>query len=104
MPDWTQVKVLLPITDGGATSSTLLICAVDWNSAVAAVSIPGAIVPPRKSPAGDMASTVMAVPKSTTTTASPGYTAEAATALAIRSAPTSRGLSVSIATPVRTPG
>ncbi len=104
MPDCTLDTVLLPITPTGSTNSTRGSCAVDANNACAAVSNPGAIAPPRYSPFADTASTVMAVPKSTITLCCPGNIACAATALAIRSAPTSRGLSVMIEMPVLTPG
>ena len=56
------------------------------------MAIPGAIAPPRYSPFGVTASKVVAVPKSTMTSPCPKRS-YAATALTIRSAPTSRGLS-----------
>ncbi len=60
--------------------------------------MPGAITPPTYSPRAETASKVVAVPKSTTI-AGPPYSSTAATALMIRSAPTSLGLSVRIGTP-----
>ena len=65
--------------------------------------MPGAMALPSSSPRAEMASTVVAVPKSTTTVGPPKRS-YAATALTTRSAPTSRGLSVRIDMPVRTPG
>ena len=65
--------------------------------------MPGAIAPPTYSPLGLTASNVVAVPKSTTTLGPP-YRCPAASALMIRSLPTSLGLSIRIGTPVRTPG
>lgn len=67
------------------------------------ISMPGAITPPVYSPRGETASKVVAVPKSTTI-AGPPYSSTAATALMMRSAPTSLGLSIRIGTPVLTPG
>ena len=52
--------------------------------------MPGAITPPRYSPAPEIASKVVAVPKSTTMTGPPNF-AYAAAAFTIRSAPTSEG-------------
>ena len=54
--------------------------------------MPGVMAPPRYSPAAEMASKVVAVPKSTTMRRA-AVQVEAATALAMRSAPTSLGLS-----------
>lgn len=65
--------------------------------------MPGAMTPPTYSPRAETASNVVAVPKSTTI-AGPPYSSTAATALMMRSAPTSLGLSVRIGTPVFTPG
>ncbi len=65
--------------------------------------MPGAMAQPNSSPLAEMASKVVAVPKSITTNGPP-YTSKAATALTMRSAPTSRGLSVSTGRPVFTPG
>jgi hypothetical protein len=56
------------------------------------MSMPGKMAPPRYSPLAEMASNVVAVPKSTTTTGPPNRS-KAATASAMRSAPTSLGLS-----------
>ena len=61
------------------------------------------MAPPRYSPASETASKVVAVPKSTTMHGPPKRR-RAATALAIRSAPSSCGLSMAIGRPVRTPG
>src|SRR5204862_2786722 len=64
--------------------------------------IPGAITPPRYSPLGDTTSHVVAVPKSTTM--QPALISSyAATALTIRSAPTSRGFSYRIGMPLLIP-
>ena len=65
--------------------------------------MPGAIAPPRYSPLADTASQVVAVPKSATMVGPPNRS-KAATALAMRSAPTSLGFSARMAMPVRTPG
>ena len=65
--------------------------------------MPGAIAPPSNSPRAEMASTVVAVSTSTTTTG-PSNRLWAANALTTRSEPTSRGLSTSNGTPVFTPG
>ena len=54
--------------------------------------MPGKIAPPRYSPLADTASKVVAVPKSTTIVGPPKRS-KAATASAMRSAPTSFGLS-----------
>src|SRR5438105_4049902 len=65
--------------------------------------MPGAIAPPRYSPLGDTTSHVVAVPKSTTM--QPALSSSyAATALTMRSAPTSRGFSIRIGIPVLIPG
>ena len=65
--------------------------------------MPGAMAPPTYSPRAETASKVVAVPKSTTMHGPP-YRWTAASALMIRSAPTSLGLSIRIGTPVLTPG
>ena len=65
--------------------------------------MPGAMAPPRYSPRALTTSKVVAVPKSTTIAPS-GQRSCAATALTIRSAPTSRGFSVRTGTPVFVPG
>ncbi len=95
--------MFLPITDLGRASSTLSSCAPRAPSASTEISIPGAIAPPRYSPRALTASNVVAVPKSTTI-AGPPYRATAASAFTTRSVPTSLGLSVCTAIPVRTPG
>jgi hypothetical protein len=56
------------------------------------MATPGVMAPPRYSPATEMASNVVAVPRSTTTHGPPNRS-KAPTALAILSAPTSFGLS-----------
>ena len=61
------------------------------------------MIPPAYSPLAVTTSKVVAVPKSTTTAPS-GQRAWAATALTMRSAPTSRGLSYRMGIPVFTPG
>ena len=71
---------------------------------------PGASAPPRNCPSGPTASTLVEVPKSTTTTGRPLPSGRlpnsscAASAVTTRSAPTSLGLSTCSGTPVRTPG
>ena len=62
------------------------------NSASIEISTPGAMAPPRYSPFELTTSKFVAVPKSTTIRAE-RYRVQAATALTMRSAPTSRGLS-----------
>src|SRR5450432_880135 len=64
---------------------------------------PGTITPPKYSPFGEMQSNVVAVPKSTTMTPAL-MRSYAATALTMRSAPTSRGFSYSTGIPVLSPG
>ena len=91
------------MTDPGSTSSTLGSLAVCWNSASAAIRRPGAMAPPTYSAFSVITSYVVAVPMSTTMDGPPNF-ACAATALAMRSAPTSRGFSVRMEIPVRTPG
>ena len=65
--------------------------------------MPGASTPPTYSPAAETASKFVEVPKSTAMQGPPER-ASAATALTMRSGPTSRGLSIRIGMPVRTPG
>ena len=72
-----------------ATRGSLL---ARWNSASMEIAMPGAIAPPRYSRLGVTASKVVAVPKSTMMSPC-GHLSYAATALTMRSAPTSRGLS-----------
>ena len=84
--------VFRPITDLGREISTRGSLAARWNNASAEMPIPGQIAPPRYSPRAEMASKVVAVPKSTTMHGPP-YSSNAATAFTIRSAPTSRGAS-----------
>ena len=67
-------------------------CACATACSMSAEYCSGVITPPRYSPAGEMASKVVAVPKSTITAGTP-YPSTAATPLTIRSAPTSCGLS-----------
>ena len=79
---------------GGATSSTRVSLAVRENRLAALACRPGAITPPRNSPFALTTSKFVAVPKSTTI-AGPPVIEKAARAFTTRSAPTSRGLSVS---------
>ncbi len=95
--------MLRPMAAGGVASSTRISRAARCDRASRPLSTPGAITPPRNSPSADTTSSVVAVPKSTTTHGPP-CRANAATALAMRSAPTSCGLSTSSGMPVRTPG
>src|SRR6478672_6264357 len=103
MPDWSDSTVFLAITDRGRSSSTLRSWAPRRPRASREISMPGAIAPPTYSPRTLTTSNVVAVPKSTTI-AGPPNSCEAASALMIRSVPTSRGLSMRTGTPVRTPG
>ena len=91
-PDCIDSTVLRPITLRGSTSSTRRSAAARANSASRLMSMPGKMAPPRYSPLAEMASKVVAVPKSTTMVGPPNRS-KAATASAIRSAPTSLGLS-----------
>ena len=54
--------------DGGLRTSTRGSRAARWNSASAEMPMPGQMTPPMYSPAAEMASNVVAVPKSTTIT------------------------------------
>ena len=45
--------------------------AARWNSASAEIPMPGQITPPRYSPSAEIASNVVAVPKSTTMSGTP---------------------------------
>ena len=103
IPDCSASTVVRPITDRGRASSTRCSWAPRRPSASTEISMPGAIAPPRYSPAADTASNVVAVPKSTTI-ARAAVELTAASALTTRSVPTSLGLSVRTGTPVRTPG
>ena len=87
----------------GAVSSTRVRRAVRENRLAADACMPGAITPPMNSPLSETTSKFVAVPKSTTI-AGPPNRANAARAFTTRSAPTSRGLSVRIGTPVFVPG
>ena len=98
--EWTVVR---PTTRGGHATSTRGSFAVRAMSASSEMPMPGTITPPAYSPLAVTTSNVVAVPKSTTIEA-PLMRSVAATALAMRSAPTSFGLSYRIGTPVRTPG
>ena len=82
------VPMILP----GSLISTRGSRAACENSASEAMPRPGAITPPRYSPRAEMASKVIAVPKSTTMHGPP-YLLNAATPFTMRSAPTSCGLS-----------
>jgi hypothetical protein len=84
--------VVLPITVSGSTKSILRSRAARANSASIEISMPGARTPPTYSPSAETTSKFVDVPKSTTMHGAP-YPSAAATALAIRSGPTSRGSS-----------
>ena len=56
------------MTAGGLRTSTRGSRAARWNSASAEMPMPGQITPPIYSPAAEIASNVVAVPKSTTMT------------------------------------
>ena len=87
--DWT---VLRATTLPGRASSTRGSFAACSYRASALIWTPGAMTPPMYSPLGLMTSHVVAVPKSTTM--QPALiSSNAATALTMRSAPTSRGFS-----------
>ena len=95
--------MFFPITERGGTSSTLRSCAARDASASSEISTPGASAPPRNSPLSETTSKFVDVPKSTTMHGPP-YNECAASVLAMRSAPTSFGLSTSTGTPVFAPG
>ena len=65
-PDWMDSTVDLPMTLRGSTSSTRRSAAAWWNNASMEMAMPGAMAPPRYSPVPEMASKVVAVPRSTT--------------------------------------
>ena len=92
MPDCIECCVFRPTTFGGFAISTRGSFAARAKRASALIWMPGAITPPRYSPLPDTQSNVVAVPKSTTISG-PLKRSYAATALTIRSAPTSRGFS-----------
>ena len=92
MPDCMLATVLRPSTFSGRMRSTRGSLEADWKSASMLMVMPGQMAPPRYSPLADTASKVVAVPKSTMTSGM-GQRAWAATALTMRSAPTSAGLS-----------
>ena len=73
------------------------------TSAPALICRPGAITPPKNSPESETTSKFVLVPKSTTM-AGPPNAVNAASVFTTRSAPTSRGLSVTTDTPVFMPG
>ena len=74
----------------GLRTSTRGRRAARWKSASAEIPMPGQITPPRYSPPREMTSKVVPVPKSTTMTGpSASVCSRAATALTMRSAPTS---------------
>src|SRR5450830_627518 len=97
------LTVFFPITDAGFVSSTLGSLAAREKRASVEMPIPGAMAPPIYSPLSLMAQNVVAVPKSTIISGPP-YFSIAATALTIRSAPTSLGFSYFIERPVFIPG
>jgi hypothetical protein len=65
-PDCMDSVVFLPITLRGSTISTRNSAAARPYSASMLISTPGRIAPPRYSPFPEMASSVVAVPKSMT--------------------------------------
>src|SRR4051794_3552307 len=103
-PDWILSTVDRPRTSGGRTISTVGSRAVFDSRAVIATLTPTAMMPPRYSFAFVTAQRVVAVPKSRMTRFFPGYRLSPPIALAILSAPTSRGLRYRIFNPVFTPG
>ncbi len=86
--------VPLPMTRSGGAMATLGSLAVFNDRASAVTPGPGAIAPPRYSPAAETTSHVTAVPKSSTRQGPP-CSANAATASHRRSAPSSLGASTS---------
>ena len=82
----------VPMTRFGGESSTRGSRAVRRTSASADTPSPGAMAPPRYSPAAEITSKVMAVPASTTMAAVP-KSRWTATVFAMRSAPVSSGVS-----------
>src|SRR6267142_795922 len=103
MPDRRQSAVFFPIAVAGGVSGTRKSRDARPNSDSAETSSPGANEPPRKSPSALTTSKFVVVPKSTTI-AGPPYRRCAASVFAIRSAPTSDGLSTRRRTPVLMPG
>ena len=67
-PDCIDVTVVPPMIDAGLRTSTRGSRAARWNRASAEMPMPGQMTPPRYSPAAEIASKVVAVPKSTTIT------------------------------------
>jgi hypothetical protein len=92
MPACIESTVRVPITFGGRAMLTRGSLDARKNSASRLMPMPGAMTPPRYTPSPPMTSKVVAVPKSTTMHAL-FQRSKAATALTMRSAPTSRGLS-----------
>ena len=66
-PDSIAPTVVRPMTDVGLRTSIRGSRAARWNSASAEIVTPGQMAPPRYSPLAVIASSVVAVPKSTTT-------------------------------------
>src|SRR5581483_969962 len=97
--------VFLPIASGGSggANSTRNSCAAERNKPSALTFRPGAIAEPTYSPAAFTPSKIVIGEKSITIAGEP-CKVFAASALATRSEPTSRGLSVRILIPVFTPG
>src|SRR6478609_4051117 len=104
IPACSASTVFLAITERGRSNSTVRSCAPRRPSASSEISIPGVIAPPTYWPFPETTSNVVAVPPKSTTIAGPPYSSTAASALMMRSVPTSRGLSISTGMPVRTPG
>ncbi len=103
MPDCMLSALVLPITRRGFESSILGSLAAFSKSASRDVRIPGQMMPPRYSPLDEIASRIVAVPKSMITRGAP-YLFTAATACAMRSGPTSFGFSYLMLMPVLMPG
>src|SRR5207244_3636175 len=103
IPERRQSAVFFPIAVAGGVRGTRKRRDARPKSDSAETSSPGANEPPRKSPSALTTSKFVVVPKSTTT-AGPPYRRCAASVFAMRSAPTSDGLSTRSRTPVFTPG
>ena len=65
-PACTASRVLFPMTDAGARSSTAASCAAAPASARAASASPGAMMPPTNTPSASTTSKFVVVPRSTT--------------------------------------
>ena len=92
MPLWSADTVSVPTASAGSSRSTRGSRAVPSARASAASTRPGRMAPPRKKPSPSTASTVVAVPRSTTMTGLP-WSEAAAQAARSRSGPVLSGRS-----------